>query len=83
MKVYDSLTQIANVTSDSVRVYLKLFSVTDTNQFRLVKSKMSNIFKPNVRWALLRNAQIPPRAFLVVNPMFSKTWRRTRNRLLY
>ena len=52
MKVYDSLTQIANVTSDSIRVYLKLFSITDANQWRLDRFKMSKIFKPNVRQVL-------------------------------
>ena len=31
---------LANVTSDSVCVYLRLFSVTDYNQWRLVRSKM-------------------------------------------
>ena len=30
-------------------------AVNDTNQHRLVKSKMVNIFKPNVRQALLRD----------------------------
>ena len=56
MKVYNSLSRTANITSNSVRIYLKLYSVTDANQCRLVKSKMANIFKPNVRWALLWNA---------------------------
>ena len=37
MKVYDSLSLLTNVTSDSVRIYLKLFSVTDANQQRLVR----------------------------------------------
>ena len=49
MKVYNLLTQIANVTSDSMCVYLKLFSVTDANQQRLFRSK------PNIRWALNQN----------------------------
>ena len=44
MKMYDLLSVLANITSDSIRVYLKLFSVTDVNQWRLVRSKMSNIF---------------------------------------
>ena len=43
---------LANVSRDSVHVYLKLFSFTDANQPRLVRSKMSNIFKPNIRQAL-------------------------------
>ena len=52
MKIYGSQSKLTNVKSDSIGVYLKLFSVTDTNQQRLVRSKMSNIFKPNIRWAL-------------------------------
>ena len=36
-------------------MYLKLFSVTDADQQRLVRSKMSTIFKPSVRWALNLN----------------------------
>ena len=62
MKMYGSLSQLANVMKDSVHVYLKLFSVTDANQLRLVRSKMSSIFKPSVSWALNLNA------FLVVVP---------------
>ena len=52
MKVYRQLSKLANVTSDSIHIYLKLFSITDANQRRLVRSKMSNIFKPNIRRAL-------------------------------
>ena len=56
-KVYEQLARTANVTSDSVRVFLKLFSVNDINQRRLVKLKMANIFKPAFRRALLRSTQ--------------------------
>ena len=56
-KVYEQLSRTANVTSDSIRMFLKLFSVTDSNQRRLVKSKMASIFKPHFRRALLKNAQ--------------------------
>ena len=34
---------------------MKLFSVTDANQLRLVKSKRSSILKPSIRWALNLN----------------------------
>ena len=51
-QMYGSLSTLANVTSDSVHVYLKLFSVTDANQQRLVRSKMSRILKPSLRQAL-------------------------------
>ena len=47
--MYRSLANFANFTSDSVRIYLRLFSVTDYNQRRLVRNKMSLIFKPNIR----------------------------------
>ena len=56
-KVYVQLARTANVTSDSIRVFLKLFSVTDANQRRLVKSKMASIFKPTFRRALLKSSQ--------------------------
>ena len=55
MKVYDLLSHLENVTSDSVHVYLKLFSVTDANQRRLLRLKMSIIFKPNIRQAFNQN----------------------------
>ena len=54
-KQYASLSETANVTSDSIWVFLKLFTVNDSNQCRLVKSKMVNIFKPAVGWDLLRD----------------------------
>ena len=54
-KLYSSLAKTANITGDSVRVFLNLFADNDSNQRRLVKSKMVNIFKPQVRWALLRD----------------------------
>ena len=53
--MYASLSETANVTSDSICVFLKLFNVNDSNQRRLVKFKMVNIFKPTVRQALLRD----------------------------
>merc|ERR1711895_304198 len=56
-KVYEQLARTANVTSDSIRIFLKLFSVTDKNQIRLVKSKMAKIFKPHFRQALLKSSQ--------------------------
>ena len=45
-----------NVTSNSICVFLKLYSVNDVNQRRLVRSKMANIFKPGFRWHLLKNS---------------------------
>ena len=77
MKVYDLLSHLANVTSDSVRVYLKLFSVTDANQRRLLRFKMSIILSLILGRPLTRTLQIPPRVYLVVTPMFLRAWRRT------
>ena len=51
-KLYDNLRKLANFISDSVCLYLKLFSVTDANQQRLVRARMSSIFKPSLRWEL-------------------------------
>ena len=41
MKMYESFSSLGNVTCNNIRVYLKLFSVTDANQRRLVRSEMS------------------------------------------
>ena len=53
--IYCLLANFANVTSKSVWIYLRLYSITDYNQQRLVRTKMSSIFKPNLRWALNLN----------------------------
>ena len=53
-KLYGLLATLANVTRNSVHVYLKFFSVTDTNQQILARSKRSSISKPSVRGALSR-----------------------------
>ena len=51
-QLYRALADFANGTSDSVRIFLWLYSVTDFNQRRLVKQKMATIFKPNLHRAL-------------------------------
>ena len=53
--MYCLLANFANVTSDSVQIYLRLYSITDYNQQRLVRTKMCSIFKPNLRQALNLN----------------------------
>ena len=40
-------SEYANVSYNALHVYLNLFSVTDGNQQRLVRSKMLRIFKPS------------------------------------
>ena len=60
MKVYDLLSHLENVTSDSVHVYLKLFSVTDANQRRLLRFKMSIILSLILGRPLTRTLKIPP-----------------------
>ena len=37
MKMYNSLSLLANVTRDIIRVYLEVFSVNDANEQRLVR----------------------------------------------
>ena len=51
-QIYCALADFTNCTSDSVWIFLQLYSVTDFNQPRLVKQKMATIFKPNLRQAL-------------------------------
>ena len=62
--MYRFLANLANITSDSLGIYLRLYSVTDFNQWRLVKTKMTSIFNPNLRWAV---SSIPPIADWPVN----------------
>ena len=50
--MYHALADFANGTSNSVWIFLWLYSVTDFNQWRLVKQKMATIFKPNLCRAL-------------------------------
>ena len=76
MKVYDLLSHLANVTSDRVCVYLKLFSVTDANQRRLVRFKMSIIFKPNIRQAFNQNTSDSSHGIFGGDSMFLRAWRR-------
>ena len=51
-QMYHALADFANGTSDSVWIFLQLYSITDFNQRRLVKQKITTIFKPNLRQAL-------------------------------
>ena len=51
-KLYSQLAKLTNMTIDSHYVYLKLFSMTDFNQGRLVRAKMRSIFKLYIRWIL-------------------------------
>ena len=58
-KAYGQLARTANFTSDSIHVFLKLYSVNDVNQCRMVRSKMANIFKPVFRRHLLKQSSDP------------------------
>ena len=53
--MYSLLANFTKVTSNSVQIYLRLYSVTDYNQRRLVRTKMCSIFKSNLRRALNLN----------------------------
>ena len=72
-QMYGPLTNLANITSGSVCVYLRLFSVTDYNQWRLVRSKMCSIFKPNMRRALNISASDSSQGIFGGVPMLLKT----------
>ena len=50
--VHIELSRLDNISYDSLHIYLKLFSVTDGNQLRLVKSKMLSMIIPSVRHLL-------------------------------
>ena len=43
--MYRSLADLANSTSDAIRIFMCLYAVSDFNQWRLVKQKMATIFK--------------------------------------
>ena len=55
-RLYKLLSRLANDNHIVLRVYLKLFSITDGNLHRLVISKLLTIFKPAVRRALAKIA---------------------------
>ena len=55
-QMYHALANFANCTSDSVQIFLLLYSLTDFNYQRLVKNRMASIFKPVVRRALTSHA---------------------------
>ena len=44
--LYGSLAKVNNMTSDSLYLYLKLYSVNNLKNWRFMKSKMLSIFKP-------------------------------------
>ena len=50
--MYCALADFANGTSNSVQIFLCLYSVTDFNQRRLIKQNMAKIFKPDLHRAL-------------------------------
>ena len=47
--MYRSLADFANSTSDTIRIFLHLYAVSDFNQWRLVKQKLATIFKMDFR----------------------------------
>ena len=46
--MYHALANFVNCTSNSVWIFLQLYSVTDFNQQRLVKQKIATIFRANL-----------------------------------
>ena len=53
--MYHALADFANSTSDSVWIFMRLYAVSDFNQWRLVKQKMATIFRTDLRRALTSN----------------------------
>ena len=49
---YWSLADFANSTSDAIRIFMRLYAVSDFNQQRLVKQKMATILRADFRRAL-------------------------------
>ena len=54
--MYKLLSRLAFDNHDTLSIYFKLFSVTDSYLHRLVRSKLLTIFKPVVRRAFTLNA---------------------------
>ena len=81
--MYSALAGLTNVMSDNVSVNLKLFAMTDYNQRRLVRVKMTSIFKPSVRWAINLGASDSSKAVLVESSKSLNTWRRLRRSTLW
>ena len=50
--MYRSLADFANSTSDTIRIFMRLYAVSDFNQWSLVKQKMATIFRADFRRAL-------------------------------
>ena len=50
--MYRSLADLANSTSDAIRIFMCLYAVSDFNQRSLVKQKMATIFRADFCWAL-------------------------------
>ena len=50
--MYRSLADLANSTSDTIWIFLRLYGVSDFNQQSLVKQKMATIFRADFRRAL-------------------------------
>ena len=57
-ELYSQVAKLANVTSDSPRVYKMLFSLTDFNQQRLIRFRMLSILIPNLRQIIATTATI-------------------------
>ena len=50
--MYCALANFANITSDNVWIFMRLYAVSDFNQRRLVKQKMATILSPVCHRAL-------------------------------
>ena len=50
--MYWSLANFSNYTSDAISTFMRLYAVSDFNQQRLVKQKMSTIFRADLHHSL-------------------------------
>ena len=50
--MYRSLADLTNSTSDTIRIFMRLYAVSDFNQQSLVKQKMATIFRADFHRAL-------------------------------
>ena len=80
--LYGKFAKTVNFSSDSLRVFLELHSVNDTNQRRLVRSKMANIFKPAFRQHLLKQSSDPAQGIFGGEDVMFKNMEESKKQVL-
>ena len=80
--MYGKFARTVNFSSDSLRVFLRLHSVNDTNQRRLVRLKMANIFKPAFRRHLLKQSVDPSQGIFGGEEVMFKNMEESKKQVL-